>query len=106
MIFEEMLREEKLEGRLEATKENILELLEDLGEIPDGLRDKIAGLEELEDLKVLHKIAASAHSLYAFEEEAEKYLQSKKKNKIGGGSIPPEHICLNAVGSIGVYEDS
>ena len=77
MIFEEMLREEKLEGRLEATKENILELLEDLGEIPDGLRDKIAGLEELEDLKVLHKIAASAHSLYAFEEEAEKYLQSK-----------------------------
>ena len=74
MIFEEMLREEKLEGRLEATKENILELLEDLGEIPDGLRDKIAGLEELEDLKVLHKIAASAHSLYAFEEEAEKYL--------------------------------
>ncbi len=81
MIFEEMLREEKLEGRLEATKENILELLEDLGEIPDGLRDKITGLEELEDLKVLHKIAARAHSLYAFEEEAEKYLQSKAEKE-------------------------
>lgn len=85
MIFEEMLREEKQEGRLEgrqeATKENILELLEDLGEIPDGLRDKIAGLEELEDLKVLHKIAARANSLYAFEEEAEKYLQFKAEKE-------------------------
>lgn len=85
MIFEEMLREEKQEGRqegrLEATKENILELLEDLGEIPDGLRDKIAGLEELEDLKVLHKIAARAHSLCAFEAEAEKYLQFKAEKE-------------------------
>ena len=35
MIFEEMLREEKQEGRLEATRENVLELLEDLGEIPE-----------------------------------------------------------------------
>ena len=35
MIFEEMLRQEKQEGmqegRLEATRENVLELLEDLG---------------------------------------------------------------------------
>lgn len=52
MIFEEMLREEKLEGRLEATKENILEL-----------------------------IAAKAHSLCAFEKEAEKYLQSKAEKE-------------------------
>lgn len=77
MIFEEMLREKKLE----ATKENILELLEDLEEIPDRLRDKIVGLEALEDLKVLHKIAAKAHSLCAFEEEAEKYLQSKAEKE-------------------------
>lgn len=81
MIFEEMLREEKLEGGLEATKENILELLEDLGEILDRLRDKIAGLEALEDLKVLHKIAAKAHSLCEFEEKAEKYLQSKAEKE-------------------------
>ena len=48
MIFEEMLREEKQEGRarLEATRENVLELLEDLGEIPEDMQTK------LEDLKI------------------------------------------------------
>ena len=91
MIFEEMLREEKqegrlegrqegrIEGRIEATREAILELLEDLGEISEKLQDRIAGLETLEDLKVLHKLAARAASLQAFEEDMERYLQSKEK---------------------------
>ena len=91
MIFEEMLREEKqegrlegrqegrIEGRIEATKEAILELLEDLGEISEKLQDRIAGLETLEDLKALHKLAARAASLQVFEEDMERYLQSKGK---------------------------
>ena len=87
MIFEEMLREEKqegrlegrIEGRIEATREAILELLEDLGEISEKLQDRIAGLETLEDLKALHKLAARAASLQAFEEDMERYLQSKEK---------------------------
>ena len=87
MIFEEMLREEKqegrlegrLEGRIEATREDVFELLEDLGEVPDRLRDRIADLEELEDLKALHKLAARTASLQAFEEDTEKYLQTKEK---------------------------
>ena len=87
MIFEEMLREEKQEGKLEgkiegaieATQEAVLELLEDLGEISEKLQDRIAGLETLEDLKALHKLAARAASLQAFEEDMERYLQSKEK---------------------------
>ena len=81
MIFEEMLREEKQEGRqegrLEATRENVLELLEDLGEIPEDLQTKLEDLEDLTKLKALHKIAAKADSLCAFEEKAEIYFNSK-----------------------------
>ena len=81
MIFEEMLREEKQEGRIEATQEAVLDLLEDLGELPNGIRDRIAGLENLEDLKALHKIAARADSLRAFEENMEKYLQERENQE-------------------------
>lgn len=83
MIFEEMLREEKQEGmqegRLEATRENILELLEDLGEIPEDLQTKLEDLEDLIKLKSLHKIASKAESLRAFEEKAEIYFNPKDK---------------------------
>ena len=85
MIFEEMLREEKQEGRqegrIEATQEAVLELLEDLGELPNGIRDRIAGLENLEDLKALHKIAARTDSLQAFAEDMEKYLEAKENQE-------------------------
>ena len=67
------------EGRLEATRENILELLEDLGEIPEDLQTKLEDLEDLTKLKALHKIAAKAESLRAFEEKAEIYFNTKDK---------------------------
>ncbi len=83
MIFEEMLREEKqegrLEGRLEANKELILELLEELGEIPQALQDRIESLEDLEQLKLLHKMAAKADSIPAFMEQAELYFHSEEE---------------------------
>ena len=89
MIFEEMLREEKqegrlegrLEGRIEATREDVFELLEDLGELPDRLRDRMEGLEELGDLKFLFKLAAKTDSIQNFVEDAEKYLQTKEKEE-------------------------
>lgn len=78
MIFEEMLREEKqegrIEGKIEAKREDILELLEEFGEIPEELRDRIEGIEEIERLKVLHKMAARADSICSFEKEAEDIL--------------------------------
>ena len=83
MIFEEMLCEEKQEGmqegRLEATRENILELLEDLGKIPEDLQTKLEDLEDLTKLRALHKIAVKAESLRAFEEKAEIYFNPKDK---------------------------
>ena len=79
MIFEEMLREEKQEGRLEATQEAVLELLEEFGEIPCELQEKIRNLENIETLKALHKLAARADSLRAFEEKAETYLNTEDK---------------------------
>lgn len=79
MIFEEMLREEKQEGRLEATQEAVLELLEEFGEIPCELQEKIRNLENIETLKALHKLAARADSLRAFEEKAEEYFNSEDK---------------------------
>ena len=78
MIFEEMLREEKQEGAIEETQEAVLELLEDLGEIPKELQEKIEGQEDLGKLKVLHKMAARADSIGAFEKEAEAYLCSEE----------------------------
>ena len=87
MIFEEMLREEKqegrlegwLEGKLEAKKESILELLEELGDVPQELQDRIESLEDLEQLKILFKMAAKADSIPAFMEQAEPYLHSKEE---------------------------
>jgi len=87
MIFEEMLREEKqegrlegrLEGRIEATREDVFELLEDLGEVPDRLRDRMEALEELGDLKFLFKLAVKADSIQNFVKDAENYLQTKEK---------------------------
>lgn len=79
MIFEEMLREEKQEGRFEATQESVLEFLKELGEIPCELQEKIQNLESLEVLKILLKLAARVDSLRAFEEKAEIYFNSKDK---------------------------
>lgn len=80
MIFEEMLREEKMEGKqegkIEAKREDIIELLEELGDVPEDLKNEIEKAEDLAILKVLHKLAAKAESMSSFREEASKYLIS------------------------------
>ena len=78
MIFEEMLRDEraegkaegiaegKAEGKTEAVLEMLLELMKDLGEIPDELRNRITSEKDLETLKKWHRLAARSESLYEF----------------------------------------
>ena len=70
MIFEEMLRDEraegKAEGKTEAVLELLLELMNDLGEIPDELRNRIASEKDLETLKKWHRLAARSESLDEF----------------------------------------
>ena len=77
MIFEEMLREEKQEGILEARQEVVLDLLEDLGEIPEKLQGKIENLEDIGKLKILTRIAARTDSIADFTKEAEAYFISE-----------------------------
>ena len=82
MIFEEMLRDERAEGKAEGKAEGIaegiaegkteavlemlLELMNDLGEIPDELRNRIASEKDLETLKKWHRLAARSESLDEF----------------------------------------
>ena len=74
MIFEEMLRDERAEGKAEgiaegkteAVLEMLLELMNDLGEIPDELRNRIASEKDLETLKKWHRLAARSESLDEF----------------------------------------
>ncbi|MEI3219519.1 MAG: Rpn family recombination-promoting nuclease/putative transposase [Lachnoclostridium sp.] len=70
MIFEEMLRDEraegKAEGRAEGKAEAILELLEELGDVPESLRSKIATENDLELLTKWLRLAAKANSLNEF----------------------------------------
>ena len=73
MIFEEMLRDEraegKAEGKTEAVLEMLLELMNDLGEIPDELRNRIASEKDLETLKKWLRLAARSESLDEFLEK-------------------------------------
>ena len=82
MIFEEMLRDERAEGKAEgiaegkaegiaegkteAVLEMLLELMNDLGEIPDELRNRITSEKDLETLKKWHRLAARSESLDEF----------------------------------------
>ena len=63
MIFEEMLRDERAEGKAEAVLEMLLELMNDLGEIPDELRNRITSEKDLETLKKWLRLAARSESL-------------------------------------------
>ena len=65
---EELIRrDERAEGIILAKQDDIFELLEDFGSIPDELTDKIRSITDLERLKSLHKFAAKASSIEAFE---------------------------------------
>ena len=81
MTFEELLREEKQDGRIEATQEAVLELLEDLGQVSDELQAQIEKLDSLENLKIVLKLAAKAESLGAFEEAAAPYFISEENEQ-------------------------
>lgn len=54
------------EGLLQAKQEDILELLEDFGEIPESLSMKICEETNLDTLKRWHKLAAKTDSIEQF----------------------------------------
>ncbi|NDO51334.1 hypothetical protein FMM75_18650 [Lachnospiraceae bacterium MD335] len=76
-VFVEGMKEEgREEGKIQATAENIFELLEDYGEIPERLRKLIMEQDDLELLRKWHKIAARVESMETFEEKIGMHLES------------------------------
>lgn len=63
MLFKEMLDEEKAEGKAE----DVIDLLSDLGMVPDELREKILEEKNLNILRAYLKKAAAAKSIEEFE---------------------------------------
>lgn len=58
----------KAEGKAEGKAEYIIELLEEVGEVPDSLRNRIMRQTNLETLSRWHKLAARAQSIEDFEQ--------------------------------------
>lgn len=57
MILEEMLREERMDGKIQGIAEAVLSILEELGRIPAELTEKI---EAEDDLNILHQYLKQA----------------------------------------------
>ncbi len=70
MTFGEIIDRERREAddhAVHRTRVNdIIELLEDLGEVPESLQEKLALIKDEGMLKQLHKAAAHADSIEAF----------------------------------------
>lgn len=66
---EEGLAEGRAEGRAEGKKELLLEVLEDIGKVPEELKKKIFMETDLTVLKKWIKLAARAESMEQFERE-------------------------------------
>lgn len=68
MTLEEYLEDEKILMGLETRREDIMDILEEFGEIPKSLFDRIMLEDEMGILKKMLKAAAKADSLEQFEE--------------------------------------
>ena len=58
--------EGRMEGKIEGKAEAVLELLEEFGTVPSGLRERIMRERDLDVLSRLHKVAACAENLEEF----------------------------------------
>ena len=67
MRFEELLMDSKVEGMKEAKIEDIIELLQEVGEVPEDLQTRIRRQKKLETLSLWLKLAAKAESVEEFE---------------------------------------
>ena len=69
-------REARREERREANVGYILDLLADLGDVPEELIMKINAQQDNESLRKLHKLAARADSIEDFEEQMEEVINN------------------------------
>lgn len=69
--WEDWLADERAEGKLEMQRDNILELLKELGDVSDSVRDSIMQERDMKKLAQWFKLASKADSLEIFEKEME-----------------------------------
>lgn len=72
MIFEEMMRDEYAAGKAEGKADSILELLEELGPVPEELKARIVSVSDLKKLSKWLKLAAKTETIEQFMKEMEK----------------------------------
>ena len=72
MLLEELLKDERAEGRAEGKAESILLLLQDIGSVPDELRNKILKEQDMDILLKYLKLAARTESMADFVKEMDK----------------------------------
>lgn len=72
MLLEELLKDERAEGKAEGKAESILLLLQDIGSVPDELRNKILNEQDMDILLKYLKLAARVDSIADFEKEMDK----------------------------------
>ena len=72
MLLEELLKDERAEGKAEGKAESILLLLQDIGSVSDGLRNKILKEQDMDILLKYLKLAARVDSIADFEKEMDK----------------------------------
>lgn len=68
MTLEELLKDERAEGKAEGKAESILELLEELAPVPEELREKIMNERNIQTLTKWVKQAVKAESVEQFQE--------------------------------------
>ena len=67
MLFEEMMRHERAEGKAEGMAQAILDILEAQGEIPESLRSRIMSIKDNHVLRQHLKYAVQATTISEFE---------------------------------------
>ncbi len=66
MFLDELLRDERAEGKAEGKAESVLELLEELGTVSNELQEKIMEETDLVLLRKWHKLAVKVESIEQF----------------------------------------
>ena len=75
MTFGDLIDRERRDATKENTINNILDLLEDLGDIPISLSDRLEDIKDMDCLKILLKTAARVDSIEAFEAKMDEILK-------------------------------
>lgn len=71
MTFDDYIYFQRKDERMDTKVQDILELLEDYGVIPEWLREKLKKIDNMDLLKKYHKLAARVGSIEEFAEKME-----------------------------------